>query len=172
MTIDATKDGYAWTKQEQELVRELARSGLSASQIAREVNRTRSAICGWCSRNGVPLDSHKSLRSRKSSVEPSLAGDKKARPPSGNLQAFLNYAPPGDAYIPNPPAARGLDLTLEELEPNDCRYVYGELEDKRFCGQPAAPGKPYCRSCCQKVYRPPTDKEQRQLSSVRRMIRR
>jgi GcrA cell cycle regulator len=36
------------------------------------------------------------------------------------------------------------NLTLIELEPNDCRWPYGENQDMRFCGHSQLEGSKYC----------------------------
>lgn len=57
-------------------------------------------------------------------------------------------APPKD-QTPPPPS---LDIPLEKLEKDQCKFPYGDHGSFVFCGHPSLPGKPYCEYHVKKCY--------------------
>lgn len=47
-----------------------------------------------------------------------------------------------------------LNLTLDQLEPDSCRYPTQDSPMFLFCGQPSLASKPYCKTHAAICYRP------------------
>ena len=57
----------------------------------------------------------------------------------------MKAARPAPAVLPTPTGAgEFLGLHILELDLDQCRYPEGDGDNIRFCGQPQAPGSPYC----------------------------
>lgn len=123
-----------WTIERQERLKELANDGLSAREIAQRLACTRNAVLGRAWRHGIKL---------RGPGPGATATPHTSKASHETLARTLNaYKSP-----PRPDYAR--DLAFADLDDNgfDCRYVYGEGKNKRFCGQPVAAGRSYCEKC-------------------------
>lgn len=63
--------------------------------------------------------------------------------------------------IKRPPPKQRL-ITLENIEPDQCRWPEGDPKDEdfHFCGAPIVAGKPYCQIHCNRAYEKPREPTQ------------
>jgi len=76
--------------------------------------------------------------------------------PSGPTHRWTreHQAKPPRLYVPPPPYAGSLRLTLADLEAHQCRYPDEDSDgpNHSFCGQPSHPDRPYCEHHCKIAY--------------------
>lgn len=126
-----------WVGAQLDRLRELAGNGeaLSASQMAVEFGCSRNAIIGACKRNGIKLP-----RKSSSGVKRAFKG-RKANPGWQRRYTFAaSVEKPMEVKLA---AVVPLNVTLDELQPDECRYPYGE-GPFLFCGNPQQPDSSYC----------------------------
>lgn len=140
-----------WVGARLTLLRELAGNGegLSSSQIAAEFGCSRNAVIGACLRNGIELP-----RKSSSGVKRAFKG-RKANPGWQRRYTFSeSVEKPMEVKLA---AVVPLSVTLDELQPDECRYPYGD-GPFLFCGNPQQPDSSYCaghhRLCWQKPQAP------------------
>jgi len=107
----------------------MAGRGYSASEIARELgHRSRSAIIGFCQREGIRLKARPWKNGRANGAPPV------PRPP----------APPKPAPSAPilPPSNKS--VSLNDAEAHHCRFIVSEPRDLLICGAEIHLG-PYCR---------------------------
>lgn len=130
-----------WTEEETKLAIELRKEGLSASQIAHKlIRRSRNSVISLLYRNGLTSAHGGAGKSvRKSFIrKPSPLADL----PSDPLPA--EDTPPANL------------VALVDLEPHQCRWVYGDPRTKEHgcCGAQQVIGLPYCIDHARRAYRP------------------
>jgi GcrA cell cycle regulator len=122
----------SWLGNRIERLKTLWERGWSASEIGNELGVSRNAVIGKLHRiEGYTPPPHK--------------------PPPRK--------PPAPVWKPPPPPKRRvvinqpfLNLTLDELKRDVCRYPHGDQSPFRFCGQKVRPGAPWCALHCRMVY--------------------
>ena len=141
-----------------------ARNGECGSRIARllfeqfKVRKSRSAVIGCVFRAGVRLRGGNKKKYAAPVARRQRA--KKARAPKklSPLQAYLAHASPEPLPVEDniviPPAER---KSLLELDPNDCRWPFGDPRDREFhfCGRPKVPSMAYCIDHARRAYQVP-----------------
>ncbi|GHF12921.1 global cell cycle regulator GcrA-like protein [Kordiimonas sediminis] len=137
----------AWTDERIEKLKELWDSGLSASQIAKELAEgvTRNAVIGKAHRLG--------LKSRPSPVK-SDKTKPKAAPKKVVKKETSKF------------------VTLLDLTDRMCKWPHGHPgdDDFHFCGKSSEPGMPYCAAHCAEAYQaqpPRRDRRQQQRAPIR-----
>jgi hypothetical protein len=127
-----------WTPEEQAALAQLVAQGYSASQIARRMDTTRSAIIGRCGRTNIKLrggcaDNNPCRRDAvKRAKKPKLVKASKLPPPSGVPASLPSVGP----------------VSSNDLGLRQCRYI-GErpellmLDTPVYCGQ-ATDGGSWC----------------------------
>ncbi|MBI5261335.1 MAG: hypothetical protein HY852_05890 [Bradyrhizobium sp.] len=143
-----------WAPGHSDALRELLARGMSFSEAARAINEkfgtryTRSAAIGRGKRMGLVAPD----RVESPPIVPPLPnGPRLVRPPKTAPLDLVR--PPMAAFRRAEPVKLrcvGLSprlLSLDELEPGDCRYPYGGDRDGEaiaFCGHPKRQGSSYC----------------------------
>jgi GcrA cell cycle regulator len=166
----------AWSGPDEDLLRRLAAEGLSGSQIADRLGKTRSAVCGKAWRFGLCLGGIPEhggitvvrLRRKRQAANrkrKDKAQGRKQRPwepvlvTSPKAEERVSRLRP-DSFTPQifPPAPEHQRKTVETLEDDSCRWPIGDPQhpDFHFCGAGALPGKPYCLEHCRAAFTAPT----------------
>jgi GcrA cell cycle regulator len=138
-----------WASAHSDALRNYVATGLSFSEIGRELNRrfgtgyTRSAVIGRARRMGLATAS----RVESPPIVPTLPG---ASRPAKPQPAQAWGQPPKSQADPGKLRCVGIRprlISLLALVAGDCRYPYGgdkEGEEIAFCGHPRQPGSSYC----------------------------
>lgn len=129
-----------WTEAKEELLRDLWDRGFSASEIGRQIGKSRNAVLGKKDRLG--------LKERKPHRRPRLKTPKPA--PEPRLSIFPT-AP--SVLLPDPaPHER---VSLLDRKAGQCKFPLGDPkhDDFGFCGRKRVPGQPYCPSHAARAYR-------------------
>lgn len=185
----------SWTDERVEQLKKLWNQGLSASQIAAELNHgiTRNAVIGKVHRLGLSgrakTPSSSAPRPRKVTRAPShplghtmaramgsaSGGFSSARPSMrGNLALRATEAPmidPVAEFVVQPyedvVVPMSERITIMELRESTCRWPYGDpsTEEFRFCGAESPIGTPYCSFHSKVAYQPTTDRRKQQQKS-------
>ena len=113
-------NGTDWNQELLDKLKELRAQGLTNAQIGARLGKSKSAIQRKCYRLGW-IDQKRSLKAKAEVKRQRLA--KADKPP----------APDSDGTV-----------TLLDLQPDQCRYPYGDAGAFRFCGQPRRDGSSYC----------------------------
>lgn len=127
-----------WSDEVVEKLKEYAAKGLSAAQAADEIpGMTRNAAVGIAFRKEFHFQSGRNgKRLRHKAAIPT---------------------PISQVIIVDDPFGRQGPLTLEQLQPGDCRWPIGDPQtpEFRFCGGKQRPDKPYCGPHCRIAYESP-----------------
>jgi GcrA cell cycle regulator len=137
-----------WTDEELNRLKALVNTGISASQIAKELpGRTRNAVIGCMQRRGIQNKNHPPAEHKPNSpnakkiVRPKPVPKPKRKPPMAMppevpLPAVTET---GENYTP-------LNVTLTMLRFNQCRAVVGPIDgmDTKFCGHKTDDGYSWC----------------------------
>jgi GcrA cell cycle regulator len=141
-------NGRYWSDDEDEALRLYWADGLSSSQIAYRMQRTRNAVIGRAHRLDLPgratavcvTNKRKRIPRSKPDRSKTMAGMLPTRP---SARTALAPAP-----LPPPNVADVATVSLMDLERHHCRWVCRDdghpLYDKRYCGDVAMPGQVYC----------------------------
>jgi len=134
-----------WTDDRVELLKNLWKKGLSASQIAEELGGdvTRNAVIGKAHRLG--------LSSRPSPVKkPAEEAAEPAAKPVKKAPKVEKPAPKAEPEI----------VTILTLTDRMCKWPLGHPGDAdfRFCGRKSTPGQPYCAHHARIAYQPVQDR--------------
>jgi hypothetical protein len=152
-----------FTDEEKEEFKKLFLDGVSMSDIAAKMGRTKGSVCGMRLRMGLP----KRIRIAKPG-EPNPYGcqisktrlrqrcdgkpraPKIAKDPSALREAEQRLAEAADVGF------HGGGLTFAQLTPSCCRFIKGEVQDPahRYCGSKVVPGHSWCRHHMGVVFRP------------------
>lgn len=144
-----------WTDENTELLRELWREGLSASEVAKRIGGvTRNAVIGKAHR--LKLDVHLMAPATVRNERP--AAPKRISSNKGNRHIKLNKSVNphfvAEEQPESVPAPRSLELTLLELESHNCRWPAGINAPFTFCGHRVDDGEVYCTYHCRVAYVP------------------
>lgn len=129
-----------WTEERVSLLKQLWGQGKTASEIAKELGEgvSRNAVIGKAHRlklsNRVsPIQQNKKQKEQKP-----------VRQPRGKKQKL--------------PEFKGLEVSLQDLNNNMCRWPSGDPKDDdfSFCGCETVPGLPYCKTHAQIAYQAAT----------------
>lgn len=159
----ASSNGFEWTDSVAAKAQQLWREGLSAAAIATRIGTTRSAVCGYATRN------RDRFPSRLATVAPRKVKPKQARParaPSEKLAAARQVSPLGRAPWVAPVVSAGRrDASVRDLsrfrlpgqEPiafvdlghGQCRFPLEAFEARSgrmtpCCGAETGEGASYC----------------------------
>lgn len=138
---------FAWTLEIIERLKQLHAKGYTASEKQRILHApTRNVICGMQYRLGLKrTEAERKVRFKaggRKTGKANLARSlplKSRRAKAGKVsKAVLGLSP---ADVPSLPP---LNLPLEDLQANQCRYPYGEQAPFQFCGHPTAEGTSWC----------------------------
>lgn len=141
-------ESTGWNDARVELLKKLWNDGLSASQCAKRIGGglTRNAVIGKVNRLGLSARKKAEVRSRRRA---------RTKPPiDRESRKFISGEPP--AALPPEPQRPEKLVSFAELEPHQCRFIYGDPKtaDFGFCGCKTEPGLPYCaghmQACCRK----------------------
>lgn len=148
-----------WYGERVERLRALAADGLSASQIAAQMDVTRNAVIGAALRFGIEMG-----RGRRPSPAPKEPAPHVEPPPPAPKSAPLALVVAAPAITPSSPKlspakarpalARG-PVALVDLTSAQCHFpLWDEADEPKFyCGAPVrAPGDSWCAACAKKVF--------------------
>lgn len=161
-----------WTEQETDLLRDLWREGLSASQIGARIGKTRNAVLGRVHRLGIADRPKRSNAAATRSTPRRKVAPQRAPMPT-SLRQSTERAPqdvldeiasvyrcgaPVDHHDDDPdfigPCFRLTVRTMPLF--GACRWPIGDPEEAgfHFCGARAEPGRPYCEQHARIAYVP------------------
>lgn len=141
-----------WAENEIDRLQELVAQGLTRTQVAIQLGRSRNSVCGKIDRLGLkgPVREdwvYRGAKKRKKQ-EATASWARKSR---AEIVASL-------AVSPN---KRGVDLPgrvrLSELDQrSQCHFPPGEPDGAAtlFCGEPVVSGLPYCLEHCRRCFQP------------------
>jgi GcrA cell cycle regulator len=139
----------AWTKENVETMTKLWAEGLSASAIADRIGgMSRNAVIGKVHRMGLATRSI--TRTYRKAIPKRLpratAKQFQARDFEGKMLKGLTVPLLKGEPLPPEPVRPAKLTSFADLEPNMCRFVFGDpkTKDSGFCGCNAVPGLPYC----------------------------
>ena len=147
----------AWTEDRVEKLAKLWASGLSASQVAKELGGvTRNAVIGKVHRLGL------SGRAKPSRPTKRAAAKRTSMPRARTAVSAAPRAPKAPAVAPRPvpieakPMDDGAYATILTVTEDMCKWPLGDPSsaDFRFCGRGADKGEPYCKAHAQLAYQP------------------
>lgn len=125
--MHGTLDQFQWTESKVEDLKRFIEDKLSSGQAAREMRISRGAIMGKAYRLGLHFKS-----------------EAKTNSSTANLVLRRRKAKRTFKMVPMAPEPDARNLTLLELERNDCRYVVTDDHPMLFCGHEKAAGSSYC----------------------------
>jgi len=138
-----------WTEPMVADLKRLLGAGLSAGQIAVELNAglTRNAVIGKVKRMGLSFLRAHGARTAAVSTAPKPQRMPRPAPPrvsfAGSAAEVVTAA-----LLPSEPVADGAGIldVMVALQSGDCRWPVGDprLPGFRYCCAPRADGKPYC----------------------------
>lgn len=142
-----------WTDEAVNALKQYWKDGLSASYIARNLSSqfkaevSRNAVLGKVHR--LRLESRAHLKGRRDGPA-GRVGVKPTIPKPTPKRAL-----PGLTAADVPPHPDGL-VKLADLQPNQCRFPYGDPQDPDFgfCGRTCEPGQVYCKAHYRVAYLP------------------
>lgn len=143
-----------WTKDEIQIVRNLAEQGKSASQIGDAIKRTRNAVMGVAFRNGIKLLNQK-VKGQTRQKPTARRGDHLKKPPlmekqrEAKHEELLITAPSGENNVP-----------FLDRRYNQCKFIIGRTEKEHYCCGEPVDRKGWCKYHASIVYRPPDPKPQ------------
>lgn len=123
-----------WSDEVVSQLKEYASQGLSASQAASQFDgMTRNAAVGLAHRKSFHFLGHKSSRNNRASI--------KTKPRCEKVE---------------PSEVRPGMLTIMELTHDDCKYIFGVVQDPnhRYCGQKRHGDYPWCGEHARLCYEP------------------
>lgn len=124
-----------WTDERQATLKHLWESGQTIGQVAAALGTTRGSVAGRLDRMGL-------FRNPDRTRPPRPPRKKKVcKPWSERKHRYQNRKAKVIEMAPEPAA---LNLTFQQLEKNDCRYVVTADHPTLFCGHPKADGSSYC----------------------------
>lgn len=142
-----------WTEERVGLLKKMCADGLSSGLIGRELGVSRNAVIGKLNREGLSSAPTKTLhrgpRDRSADKDRSMTQRLRHKQRAGRVDGSL----PLLVIEEPPPPADFRALTFEQIREfslrrdNDCRFIRGEDDEKRYCGQPTPVGKSYCLHC-------------------------
>ena len=144
-----------WTDELKDKVRALAKAGLSAAEISREIGKSRSAVLSMIWRHGIRLARP---RGGDQVRRPRRRGRGRGRTNGRDTGARPDFGEPMPKLV-----ERALDprLDLDPLHVKDfgpgCSWICGDPATETWgsCGRETVPGKPYCPAHCKRAYIPP-----------------
>lgn len=148
--MDKVKNTKLWTPPEVDRVKKLAAQGMTASQIAAEVGRTRNSVIGAIHRNKVQL----LTRSDPSAVKP--------KPPrksiGGHLKSLFfasksKQEPYREKPTATPPDTKNYVPFLNRRY-DQCKYIVEKRGDNYYCCGASAVRSGWCEFHAAIVYRP------------------
>lgn len=149
-----------WTEAEIDRLRELVSQGLTRTQAANELGRSRNSVCGKIDRLGLkgPVREdwvYRGAKKRKKR-EATVSWARKSRV---EIVKSLSVSP----------NKREVDLpgtvTFFDFDPgSQCHFIPGEPDGAAtlFCGEPVVSGLPYCLDHCRMCYQPVRSAAQKQ----------
>jgi hypothetical protein len=141
---------------------------MTITQMAEKLATTRGAVSGLVSRAKAVGDPRFVRRPPAVAPAPPAPSPPKPVPPPPVappiappvVSAPIAPAPPAPPTAAEPVAPlaatdTNLGVTLLDLPPGGCRYAVAEIKGMhRFCGKPAANGRPYCTEHAERTSHP------------------
>ena len=138
-----------WTTEDDSALRDLKTRGLSASQIALEINKNRNQVIGRLHRLAIRTWDAEKLQRRKE-----LAAERRKQRRVSRRRIALPPppTPPHPAQSSKASTAFGHPCDLMDLAFASCRWPIGG--DKiTFCNAAAVPHLPYCHHHCMVAFK-------------------
>lgn len=146
-----------WSEERIDTLRDLWRSGYSASDIARTIGVSRSAVLGKVHRLELPHRKAPQPRPVKSKAE--VKRDRNRFTPT---RRYAKAPMPSPRPLPPPVIieANPRGVTLFDLQSGDCRWPMGDPHDPGFlyCGDNVRDGSSYCAAHHAIAYTPSTNR--------------
>jgi hypothetical protein len=134
----------SWANEETiPLIRHLAGQGKSGQFIAHEVDApSRQAVIAFCRRRGIKLLG-------RSGFAPKKRPEATPKPPK---EIFILKRKANPQYAPPPEVIPHVTVSLTELRPDQCRWIYGDGRLFQCCGIKVTTGSPYCPDHHRRAY--------------------
>jgi GcrA cell cycle regulator len=149
-----------WTEDEQLRLEELHKSGMTHSQIAAVLGRSRNSVIGRVMRTGLRDKGYregyrgKPTYAQRSQAQKEYVPRRRIRREKTPLAAALET----DEYMePSHPTGMRLIDNILDLKKNSCRFPLGDpgTDGFRYCGNDAVQLLPYCPHHARIAYQPP-----------------
>ena len=142
----------SWTEERIETLTALWEEGLSASEIGKALGVSKNAVVGKAHRLKLaarPSPIKRDGESKRRRRNAALARARMAE--SVQTPTMVPEVEADDSVMPIAPM---LERKAAQESRNLCLWPIGDPSDKdfHFCGEPAAPGKPYCSKHCAVAY--------------------
>lgn len=152
-----------WSDDRLESLKKLWEAGLSASQIAGELNITRNAVIGKVHRLGLGgrAKSPSSAAPRPRKARPARVAESNASPkPRSTLAELLDVDLEPDLAAFDTVVPMSQRLSLSQLDDTNCHWPVGDPQspDFFFCGGLSLTGLPYCAQHSRVAYQPAADR--------------
>lgn len=139
----------SWPYAHEQKLRKLWEEGLSGGQISKRFDGlySRNAIIGKVHRMGLPLRGNPyKARKKRQQQRPAKIAAKVAKPKAAVSAVTKAIASVVAMPLPVEETAPTGLKTLHELEPDDCRWFYGDPKQtpRGFCGCKTVPGTSWC----------------------------
>lgn len=156
----AGESATIWTDERIELLRKLWTEGLSAREIAQQLDCgiSRCAVLGKANRLDLAQRAPsrpKLSREQRLARQAELAARRRERQAERRARLRAGRLPPEPIVTVTWPGS--LNLPLHEVGPGLCRFPSGE-GPYTFCGQPTRKASSYCDHCHQIAYKRPQEK--------------
>jgi GcrA cell cycle regulator len=129
-----------WTIERIDQLKSLHAKGYSNSVIGGMMGCSRNAAIGKLHRLGLTWPNHQKRIKEPPRPPVERKPIHRIRQMGGGLRVISTLT--GDLFEPRCVELVPRNLTLMELEPNDCRYIAGN--DLLYCAHPQLPGSSYC----------------------------
>ena len=149
----------------EETVRRMAADGESGSAIAAAIGKTRSAVLGWCFRNGVKLGGTQADGGRRARP----ARKERTVPLKRLRNEFVEVRPlaqPAPIPAPSPAPVEAVPVHLFDRQAGQCAWpLWGDGERTlMYCGAASEEGRSYCPGHLKVGFQPlPTRRGRREL---------
>jgi GcrA cell cycle regulator len=158
----------SWTAEEQAYAIKRRQEGATASRVAEDLtkafggHRSKNAVVGFFSRNGIPLPENlspaqlralRTVEARKAAAARREQMVEAIRDPKLATKKKSDFAMRADIAV----EACGGPAAIRLRDPiHGCNWPIGAPKEEgfRFCDGVAADGKPYCKAHCEVAYVP------------------
>jgi hypothetical protein len=145
-----------WSKEEIEKAAKLVASGMTASEVGKQIGRSRNSVIGAMHRNGVAFNSH---------VTKDRAVKRAARPSKPKAAPQPKASKPLPVQVGMVIKKDSKPVPLMDARYFECRYIVHSNHDEPFktlcCGNQTHRGSSWCKTHYNIVFMPRPPKQER-----------